>query len=49
MADKFSPWLFPTAEFGRGSSGIAVTEMHENLLHSQEASEEPRKSFPLNS
>lgn len=52
IADNFSPWLFPTAGFGRGSrrgGGIAVTEMHENLLHSQEASEEPRKLFPLNS
>lgn len=29
--------------------GIAVTEMHKNLLHSQEASEEIRKLFPLNS
>lgn len=27
----------------------AVTKMHENLLRSQEASEEPRKLFPLNS
>lgn len=29
--------------------GIAITETHENLLHSQEASKEPRKPFPLNS